>query len=57
MSTLGPRLTITFTDPQLAWLRAEAKRLGISVGELHRRIVDTVRLPMLVREVDKELQR
>lgn len=31
---------ISFTDPQLAFLTKEAKRLGISRAELVRRIID-----------------
>lgn len=42
MSTTA-RLTVIFTDPQLAWLREEAARLGIPVNELIRRIIDQKR--------------
>ena len=31
---------ISFTDPQAGFLKAEAERLGISVSELVRRIID-----------------
>jgi len=31
---------ISFTDPQRAFLKREAKRLGISIAELVRRIID-----------------
>jgi hypothetical protein len=34
---------ISFTEPQIVWLEAEAKRLGISVPELVRRIIDAAR--------------
>jgi hypothetical protein len=34
---------ISFTEPQVQWLEAEAKRLGISVAELVRRIIDQAR--------------
>jgi len=34
------RITITMTKPQLTFLEKEAKRLGLSVPELVRRIVD-----------------
>ena len=34
------RMSISLSNPQLAYLRAEAKRLGISVGDLIRRIID-----------------
>ena len=32
--------TITFTKPEIEYLKAEAKRLGISVADLVRRVVD-----------------
>lgn len=35
--------TITFTAPQAAWLKAEADRLGISVAEMVRRVIDKQR--------------
>ncbi len=31
---------ISFTDPQREFLKREAKRLGISMAELVRRIID-----------------
>ena len=34
------QLPVRITAPQLAALKAEAERLGISVGELVRRVVD-----------------
>lgn len=34
---------ISFTDPQIAFLKKEAKRLGISIADLVRRIVDAHR--------------
>jgi hypothetical protein len=34
------RISVSFSNPQLAYLRVEAKRLGISVGDLIRRIID-----------------
>jgi hypothetical protein len=34
------KISVSFSKPQLAYLRAEAKRLGISVGDLTRRIID-----------------
>lgn len=37
------RTTINLTTPQLSWLRKEAKRLGLTLGELLRRIVDEKR--------------
>src|SRR5215469_2554047 len=33
------RMSVTLSDPQNRWLKAEAKKLGLSVGELLRRIV------------------
>jgi hypothetical protein len=38
-----PRMSVQFTEPQLAFLRAEADRLGISVADAVRRIVDRYR--------------
>jgi hypothetical protein len=37
------RISISLPLRQLAWLRAEAKRLGISIAELLRRMIDTHR--------------
>jgi len=34
---------ISFTQPQLTWLEAEANRLGISMAELIRRLIDQAR--------------
>ena len=34
---------VLFTEPQWIWLEQEAKRLGISIPELLRRIVDNAR--------------
>jgi hypothetical protein len=34
------RMSVSFSKPQLAYLRAEAKQLGISVGDLIRRMID-----------------
>jgi hypothetical protein len=33
-------MSVSFSKPQLAYLRAEAKQLGISAGDLIRRIID-----------------
>jgi hypothetical protein len=38
-----PRTSVVLTDPQMAFLEAEAARLGITLGELVRRIVDQYR--------------
>lgn len=39
MST-SVRQSVTLTEPQFAFLKAEAVRLGITVSDLIRRIVD-----------------
>jgi hypothetical protein len=39
----SPRMNVSFSPPQLAWLTREAKRLGVSIGELLRRIIDAAR--------------
>jgi hypothetical protein len=36
-------MSVTFTAVQLAWLKREAKRLGVTIGDLLRRIVDEFR--------------
>jgi hypothetical protein len=33
-------MSISFTEPQMAFLKREAERLGITVADLVRRIVD-----------------
>ena len=38
-----PRTSVVLTEPQVAFLKAEAARLGITLGELVRRIVDQYR--------------
>ena len=38
--TTMDRMSISLSKPQLAYLRAEANRLGISIGDLIRRIID-----------------
>jgi hypothetical protein len=37
---LRPRTALTLTVPQYEFLMAEAKRLGITVADLIRRIID-----------------
>jgi hypothetical protein len=37
------RITISLPPPQMSWLQREAKRIGISIGELLRRLIDQVR--------------
>lgn len=39
------RMSIVLTDPQTAYLRKEAKRLGVSLAEMIRRIIDAYREP------------
>jgi hypothetical protein len=43
MATMA-RLNLSISEPQLSFLNAEAERLGISVGELARRIIDEYRM-------------
>lgn len=38
-----PRFMVTLTRPQRAFLKAEAEKLGISIAELIRRIIDEYR--------------
>jgi hypothetical protein len=44
---------ISFTDPQRQFLKREAKRLGISIAELVRRIIDR-HVETLGRKVGRE---
>jgi hypothetical protein len=37
------RTTTYLTEMQLAWLRAQAERYGVTIGELVRRIIDEKR--------------
>jgi hypothetical protein len=37
------RLTLSFTARQVGWLKHEAQRLGITIGDLLRRIIDEIR--------------
>lgn len=37
------RLSVGLTPPQHSWLTREAKRLGLTIGELLRRIIDQAR--------------
>jgi hypothetical protein len=36
----SPRRSVAFTEPQWAFLKAESERLGITIAELLRRIID-----------------
>ena len=38
------RITLTLPPMQISWLQREAKKLGISISELLRRIVDEKRI-------------
>lgn len=37
------KMSVVLTQPQVKYLRDEAKRLGLTVGELLRRIIDAHR--------------
>ena len=37
------RLSFSLPEPQMSWLRREAERIGITIGELLRRIIDAAR--------------
>ena len=37
------RQMVSLTSPQIAYLKEEAARLGVSVSDLIRRIIDTYR--------------
>jgi hypothetical protein len=37
------RISVSVAPPQMLWLQREAKRLGVTIGELLRRIIDQVR--------------
>lgn len=39
----SPRMTVSFTRPQMDYLQAESNRLGVSVADLIRRIIDAHR--------------
>ena len=36
---------MTFTEPQMDYLKKEAERLGISMADMVRRIIDAYRWP------------
>jgi hypothetical protein len=38
-----PRINLSFPTPQLAWLKAEARRAGVSIPEILRRLVEAAR--------------
>ena len=37
---MSTRMTVSFTAPQMKFLQDKAKRLGITVADLIRRIID-----------------
>lgn len=37
------RISVSLAQPQHSWLTREAKRLGITIGELLRRLIDAAR--------------
>lgn len=39
-----PRQTVTFTAEQMGWLVGEAERLGVSLSEVVRRLVEGARV-------------
>jgi hypothetical protein len=41
--SIKPCTSVVLTEPQMAFLKAEAARLGATLGELVRRIVDQYR--------------
>ena len=42
-TTEATRMSVTVTLPQKWWLKREAKRLGLTLGELIRRLIDVAR--------------
>lgn len=43
LMNMTARRTVAFTEPQMEYLEIESKRLGISVADVVRRIVDSYR--------------
>ena len=39
----GIQRGVVFTKPQMAWIKAQAKELGVSIAEVVRRAIDEVR--------------
>ena len=48
---------ISFTQAELAWLEEQATILGISVGELLRRMVDSERLKSSATNVSEHAEK
>ena len=42
-AVMKERLNLVLTAPQRTWLEREAKRLGLSIQELVRRLIDNLR--------------
>lgn len=40
---MNNRMSLTLNPPQIVWLKREAKRLGVTIGELIRRLIDAAR--------------
>lgn len=47
---MSHKQTITFTDPQASYLQREARRLGISLADLVRRIIDQYRVKPTIQQ-------
>jgi hypothetical protein len=45
-------MMVTFTEPQMDYLKKEAERLGISMSDMLRRILDAHRLPGALDSLD-----
>ena len=43
MATKLVQRSVTFTQPQYRWLKAESARLGITIATLVQRIIDAAR--------------
>jgi hypothetical protein len=37
------RISLSLPPPQISWLKHEAERIGITIGELLRRLIDAAR--------------
>lgn len=40
---MAARMSVSFTEPQMKWLKAQAKKLGITTSDMVRRTVDLMR--------------
>jgi hypothetical protein len=50
IGAMSRKQTITFTDPQASYLQREARRLGISLADLVRRIIDQYRVKPTIQQ-------